>query len=1580
MSGDRDIAIVGMAGRFPGARDIDEFWANVRDGVESVSFFSDEQLLAAGTPPDHLEQPNFVRAGACLSDLDAFDAEFFGYTAREAEIMDPQHRVFLETAWQALEHSGYDPARVSGDIGVFAGAGSNGYLAHVYSNPEIVEATGGTQVLLGNELGFLSTRVSYKLDLRGPSVSLRTACSTSLVAVHLACRALRERDCDMALSGGVFLNLEQEQGYVHQEGSFVSPDGHCRPFDARAAGTIFGSGAGAVALKRLEDALADGDTVYAVIKGSAVNNDGAVKVGFTAPTVAGQARVIGDALLDAQADPRSIGYVEAHGTGTPLGDPIEIRALTKAYAGVPVGSVALGSLKSNFGHLDAAAGIAGLIKTVLSMWHERLPRTLNFESPNPDIDFATGPFTVQRHTTPWPRGEEPRLAGVSAFGFGGTNAHVILQEGPVEGIPAAEQHGSAEQDERAGQDGEAASGEAPASPSHLLVLSARNQAALEELSDAMAVRLRRGQVALADVTYTAAVGRHRFPVRRAVTGPDGASVAAALESRDTARVTTGECGGAAPNVAFLLSGQGSQFPGMARELYLHEPVFRDAVDLCVRDLARDSVDVAFLDLMLAAERSEAAAAELSQTGLAQPALFVLEFALARLWESWGTKPTALLGHSLGELVAACLAGVFTPQDALQLVVLRGQLMQEQPPGSMLSVIADRTTVESLLPPDVSLAAHNGPKDCVVSGDHAAVEAFASRLADRGVVTRPVETTRAFHSPMMRPMVERFVAAVAAVPRQAPRIRFVSNVTGTWITDEEARDPEYWGRHVLAPVEFDAGVRTLAQEDGLAFLEVGPGQTLSSLARRNVTGGAPRLVTASLPHRQDTRHPVEAAQRALGQLWLLGVEPDWAALHGHGGQGSRRRRVALPTYPFQRQRYWLERRAQPSMTAPATPRAEIGDWSQAPSWERTVLPRPSSSLTGERWLVFADRQGLADALTARLRRDGARVTTVAAGDGWARETDHFTINPDERDHYTRLLRTVREEDRLPTRIAHCWNVTDTGDGTGKPSGEPTSNRAEGTEGPASAQLAVARRAFDGLLLLAQALNVQPDPPECHIWVVSNGLHQVIGDERLMPLKSTLLGPARVIPREHPGLACRTVDIVLEDATTGRVADQLVREFSVPPAHAAIAYRGTRRWSQTYVPAPLPPVEPGASALRADGVYLITGGTGGLGLALAEHLARPGRRLALLARTALPPEDEWDRHLAQHGAGRTAQIIEKVRAIRGKGAEVLLLPADVCQRDDVEAAVSAVVARWGAVHGAFHAAGLAGGGLVQLRTPEEAAQVMGPKVLGTLHLDHALSTQDLDFLFLFGSNAANVGDFGIADYVAANSFLDAFAHACERRVLTIDWGPWKDAGMAVNTDLPEALAEVRSKDVAERGMPSAKALEVLERALSSSAEPQLIVSPVEVAALIEQAFTLDTEAGGGEQLAGLSAPRTRHPRPEVPSAYAPPQGETQRQLCKVWQDLLGIDQVGIHDSFFDLGGSSLIAIQLVSTANKSLDATLTVAQLYEALTVAGLARLIDGAGAEPAEAVENAIEEVKNRANSRRQHQQNRMARARARRQA
>lgn len=866
-----DVAIVGMAGRFPGARDLAEFWSNLRDGVESIVALADAELTAAGVSPEDFEQPHYVKAAPKFEGMDLFDADFFGYSAREAKIMDPQHRLFLETAWAALEHSGYDAAQYDGSVGVFGGAGTTAYLGNILSNLEQGEGIKGENVGLGFELAFLTSRVSYKLDLRGPSFPVQTACSSSLVALHVACQSLLNYECDMALSGAVSYKVPENTGYPYQEGAFLSPDGHIRPFDADARGTVFGNGVGVVALKRLEDALADGDAIHAVIKGSAVNNDGGVKASFTAPTAAGQAEVITEALAAAEIAPESIDYIEAHGSGTVIGDSIEVQALSRAFDNA--GSCALGSVKGNVGHLDAASGIAGLLKTTLALKNELLPPSLHYTRGNPDIDFANSPFHVQAESAPWPRAEHHvRRAGVSAFGFGGTNAHLILEEAPALEASAASPR-----------------------PTETLILSARTAEALEQATDRLATHLRREQPNLADAAYTLAVGRRAFPYRRTVTGRDPESVAAALETRDPAHVLSSHVASNAAPLVYVFSGQGSQHSGMAHDLYLQEAAFRACVDECAEFL-RPELGADIRDIVFTHD------SRLDQTEWAQPALFVIEYALAQLWKSWGITPTAMIGHSLGEWAAACHAGVFSLPDALRLVTLRGRLMQAQAPGAMLNIMADRTAVEAALTEGLSLAAHNGPRDCVISGSHEAIQSFTTLAEERGWATQPVATSHAFHSVLMEPMVAEFAAAVAGVGRQAPHTPFVSNLTGTWITDEQATDPDYWGSHIRATVEYATGVRAAAAEPGTTLLEVGPGQTLSSLARRILTGAGIEATTlASLPHKRDRRTPSETIQRTLGTLWRTGTAPDWAAYYAQ----QERHRIPLPTYPFQRKRYWLE---------------------------------------------------------------------------------------------------------------------------------------------------------------------------------------------------------------------------------------------------------------------------------------------------------------------------------------------------------------------------------------------------------------------------------------------------------------------------------------------------------------------------------------------------------------------------------------------------------------------------------------------------------------------------------------------------
>ncbi|HSF40847.1 MAG TPA: amino acid adenylation domain-containing protein, partial [Thermoanaerobaculia bacterium] len=869
---DRRIAIVGMSVRFPGASDAERFWENLASGIESIRHLSPEDL--AGADPALVGNPRHVPAVSIPDGIEEFDALFFGFSHREAEILDPQQRLFLEVAWEALEDAAHDPATSGRAVGVFAGTALSTYLLHHLAHDEEVRrSVDPVQVLIGNAPDSLATRVSYKLDLKGPSYTLQSACSTALVAVHHACHSLLAGECDVALAGGSSLPLGHRSGYLYLEGSTASPDGHCRAFDARARGTVFGGGAGAVVLKRLADAEAAGDTIRAVLLGSAVNNDGLDKVGYTAPSVTGQAEVIAEALAVAGVGPATISYVETHGTGTPVGDPIEIAALTQVIGAAGRSApCAIGSVKTNIGHLDTAAGVAGLVKTVLALEHGQIPPSLHFEEPNPEIDFA-GSLYVNAVLAPWIADGTPRRAGVSSFGIGGTNAHVVLEEAPRRvAAPSARSH-------------------------HLLVLSARSEEALDRMAERLAAYLERhpeiGIADLADVAWTLGTGRRAFPVRR---------IAAVRDREDAIRALAGgaEVSETEPGprqVAFLFSGQGSQYPGMGRGLYEEEPVFRREMDRAAEILA-PLLGLDLRQILFPAVIDEAAEERLRQTALAQPALFAFEHALARQWMEWGITPTALTGHSLGEYVAACLAGVFTFEDALRLVVLRGQLMQEMPPGAMLAVSLSEEEVSPLLGADLSVAAVNEPARSVVAGPFEAIAELEGRLATAGVGCRRLHTSHAFHSRMMEPVLDRFAAAVAKVRLSPPRLPFVSNVTGTWITAEEATDPAYWARHLRAPVRFADGVATLLRDEGRILLEVGPGNALATLARRQTDGS--RVVASTHPARQ-TADDAEVLLAALGRLWLAGLPLDWARLY----PGERRRRVPLPTYPFERERYWIE---------------------------------------------------------------------------------------------------------------------------------------------------------------------------------------------------------------------------------------------------------------------------------------------------------------------------------------------------------------------------------------------------------------------------------------------------------------------------------------------------------------------------------------------------------------------------------------------------------------------------------------------------------------------------------------------------
>jgi len=1338
------IAIVGLSGRFPGAKDVAQLWENLRRGVESITFFSDEELLAEGVPLETLRAPGYVKARAVLDDIDRFDAGLFGYSPREAELLDPQQRLFLECAWEALERAGHDPARFEGLIGVYAGGSLPSYLMfNLLSRPDVLATAGETQVELANDKDYLATRTSYKLGLRGPSVSVQTACSTALVAVHLACQDLLAYRCDMALAGGVTVRLPHRAGYIYQEGGVLSPDGHCRAFDAEARGIVPGSAVGLVVLKRLEDAIADRDTIHAVIKATAVNNDGSQKVGYTAASVQGQAEVIAAAQALADVDPRSITYIEAHGTGTPMGDPIEIAALTQAFrAGTrDTGFCAVGSLKTNLGHLDTAAGVAGLIKATLALQHRELPPSLHYTRPNPAIPFGDSPFFVNAELRPWPAGEGPRRAGVSSFGIGGTNAHAILEEAP-ERDPSGRSR-----------------------PYQLLVLSARTRAALDRATTALAEHLRaQPDAPLADIAYTLQVGRTALPHRRALVCRAPEEAVRILTGGAPERVMEGTLPELRLPVVFMFPGQGAQYVQMARGLYEAEPGFREPLDQCA-ELLRLHLGLDPRTLLFPSEGgAEEAARRLEQTWLTQPALFAVEYALARLWMEWGIKPEALIGHSIGEYVAACLAGVFELEDALALVATRGKLMQELPAGSMLAVPMREEALRPLLPDGVDLAAINGPAQCVVSGPSEAIEALRARLESQGHTCQRLRTSHAFHSAMMEPILETFARRVAQVRLRAPSLPVISNLTGKWLTAEQATDPRYWARHLREPVRFAEGLRCVWEQGERMLLEVGPGRTLGSFARQQRSERVGQHIVPSIRHPDDTAADPAFLLGALGRLHVAGVPVDWKAFSAR----EQRNRVSLPTYSFERERYWIEPgQAQPRASAKeAVRKPTLEEWLYMPSWRR--MPPPLARVGVQPrgcWLLLTEEGGLGARLAARLREAGQEVIRVIPGAGFASlGEDTWSVAPHLPESYEALLSALSAAGKAPDQVVHLWLQ--------RAGGAPVEGR-EAHE-----------RGFLSLLALGQVLGGLEPARTLRIAVVVDRLCDVTGEAVLAPERATVLGPCRVIPRELPHVRCQVIDVRLPPPGApeeGRLVEQLLAELQAASAEGGVAYRGSHRWAQAYEPLRLPPVS-GARSLREGGVYLITGGLGGIGLSLAEHLARKARpTLVLVGRSSLPPREEWAAWLSAHppeapGHARLRKLLE----LEQLGARVVPLAADVTHPAAIRSVVEQVKARFGGLHGVLHAAGVPGGGLMALKTAAAAEAILAPKVQGTLALAAALEGVPLDFFVLCSSLSAVLGEPGQIDYAAANAFLDAFAHHHMARTgiptVAIGWDAWRDVGMA------------------------------------------------------------------------------------------------------------------------------------------------------------------------------------------------------------
>ena len=1525
-SASEDIAIIGMAGRFPGAGNLDEFWRNLVAGVDSISTFTDEELAASGLDVAAVKKDlSYVPARGILRDAEWFDATFFGINAKQAEVTDPQQRLFVESSWEALENAGYDPARVDGPIGVYAGSGeSTYYLNNLLPRPDLVDLVGERVITLGNEKDFLATFVAYKLNLRGPAISVNTACSTSLVAVCQGCQGLLNYQCDLALAGGVWITFPQRRCVRFQEGGILSSDGHCRAFDARAQGTVSSDGIGIVVLKRLEEALNDGDHIYAVIKGFGLNNDGSDKVGFTAPSVDGQAEAVATAMAGAGFDPDTVSYVECHGTATPIGDPIEIAGLTQAFrAGTAARNFcAIGSVKSNIGHTGSAAGAAGLIKTALALQHKLLPPSLHFSRPNPKIDFANSPFFVNSKLKAWENVPMPRRAGVSSFGLGGTNAHVALEEAPAP-PPSS-----------------------PSRPWQLLLLSAKTAPALDAATANLLAHFKANPgLNLADAAFTLQEGRQVFQHRRALVCRDVDDATGALGTRDPKRIITHHGDVDAPPVVFMFPGQGAQYVNMGADLYRSEAVFKKEIDRCAEillpALGTDLRQVLYPE----AGKEKSAEEMLTQTRITQPALFAIEFALATLWMSWGIKPAALIGHSIGEYVAACLAGVFGVEDALALVAQRGHLMQSMPRGAMLAVPMPEDELRKILPAALSLATVNGPSQCVVYGPPPDGEAFLVVLTVSGKTGQLLHTSHAFHSGMMDPILGPFAECVSRANRGEPKIPFLSNLTGRWISAAEAGDPQYWAKHLRHTVRFGDGIQELLKNRDSVLLEVGPGTTLSSLAKLHPEQSPGRAIVSSMRHAREQRPDVSCLLTALGQLWARGVKVDWSGFHAR----ERRCRIPLPTYPFQRERYWIQSQGSAQAQAPANTaterNADPGDWFYLPTWKRSELSTAASETnpSGQKrqWLIFLDEGGLGEKLAVSLTLRQESVTRVVAGQSYQRINEGtYAINPEEPGDYGLLISELCALDKAPRKIVHLWSVSNS---------YGRDERWQRLERLQSLGLY-------SLLFLARALGEKNITQEMDIEIILNNVHAVTGGETLNPEKATILGACKIIPLEYSNVRCRSIDIVVPEPGTQSeqtLVKQLLGEFSTKPSDPVIAYRAGYRWVEMFERIHLEVPAGVASRLKVNGVYLITGGLGGVGLALAEFLAASVQaRLILVGRSVMPPASQWEDWLATHDAGdETSCRIKKIQFIERAGAQVLVAAADTADRKRMREVITLAKCRFGRVDGVIHAAGSADhGGLIQRRTKEATEQMLAAKVKGTLVLDELLADSGLDFFVLCSTrgNVVSSGAHGQVGYIAANEFLDAFASYKKARndvyTVTINWDPWRDVGMAARASKEQART-----GKAARVLTGANSLSPPEGAkvfncILNYSFARIVVSVADLDA-VRRDLSKAQRQPAMKQEAGRTEP-VSHPRPDLGIAITPPTNESERKLANIWKELLGIEEVGVDDNFFDLGGDSLLLLRVQLKISQSFGANLSSAELFQHSTVSALARRLSQSEAEPA----------------------------------
>lgn len=1445
----KDIAIVGLSGKFHGSKDIREFWKNLEQGNELLTFHTEQELEAFGIDQSIINDPNYVPVNSIAAGVENFDYAFFGYTKDEAKAMDPQIRMLHELAWLALEDAGYPPSEYAKKIGVYLSASDNfEWLAHTtISTPKNVNPFFLSQL---TNRDYISTLISYSLNLRGPSYFTSTACSSSLTSIHLACRSLLMRECSIALAGGVSIDCSDYKGYFYAEGMITSKDGHCKAFSNDATGSIKGNGGAIIALKRMEDAVNDNDHIYAIIRSSAANNDGKRKVGYTAPSVSGQAECILLAHQVANVPYNTISYIETHGTATKLGDPIEIEALNKAFNNDVSHQCAIGSIKSNVGHLDAAAGVAGVIKTSLALKNKKIPASLHYAGPNPEINFASGPFYVNDKLSDWkPVNGAPLRAGVSSFGIGGTNAHLVL-----EAYDSVNEKSSAR-------------------PYLFMPFSAKTQTALDNYGQDFKAFLKdHKDINLADLSYTLKKGRASFNYRNfAIYKNTGETLEVSLIPNKN-NITTAKKNS---NVVFMFPGQGNQYFEMAKNLYSSEPLFKALMDEGFKVLL-DITGESYKDILGYTE-TPVDENKINNTLYTQPILFLLEYALATYLIKLGITPKNMIGHSLGEYTAACIASVFSLKDGLKLITNRAKLMNNIEAGTMVAVASSSSKINSMLDDSLSIAAINTPDSCIVSGSDSSIKAFTEKLTEKEIAFSILKTSHAFHSEMMDVILADFEKEFQQITLSEPKLPFVSNLTGKPITKEEATSPKYWARHLRETIRFTDGLTHLLQTPNSVFIEVGPGKSMRSFYKQ-LSKDAKHTNVGLMRHSKEQFDDSLYFTDALATLWSAGIKIDWEVYYEH----ETRYKISAPTYSFDKHKFEVEVDVQKSIINHSSMNNGLltyNHWYHERKWKTALLPKQKEAESPLNYIVFSNQNALITQLISSLKSNGNQVIEVAKGDAFNKINNvQFTVRSNSEEDLTYVFDRLKQDKIHFDVIIYNWELQ----------GE---NQDEIVQ------------TFTTVLKACKELIALDSKEQKKIAILSDFNYDILGNEHINIAADTVSMITNVCAQENANIKALHIDIG-QEKVNAKLISNIKDELTYNAKSATVAFRNNRRWVDFYDRISMDSWET-KSVIEEGKMYLITGGLGYLGNLLANHILKTYKATVILTGRSPLPETA---NILEHPKFKKLQELQKIHS------EVYYYQMDVSDEISVKQTIETITQNHGDISGIIHAAGNIDTNtfkFVESIDKKNALEQFAPKINGTLNLYNTFKNKELDFVWISSSLASILGGLSYGSYAVANRFIDAFLqhHKDELKY----WTSINFDGLGIGAIEPKEIVDIFERTHCQTNF---------QQYIISKRDPNLVL----LHASQEPTEEDETEA---EELLQI----------RDTSNYEAPSSETEKTLSDIWQSFFGYDKIGVTEDFFELGGDSLKAMTLIKRMHKFYGVELNLLDFFSKPNIKELAGEIE-----------------------------------------